>query len=136
MPVQYRRRTTLVATIGIFLLSASAVYAATTAMNGTTTVGGNQSAVTTPCSNVTPSYAPSYSTSSGAYETDQITLHVTCSIGELRFSVAVGTGGSNYVEKSAVSTIMNANPTSIPVTLPSKVRASDITNIAVMVVPN
>lgn len=136
MPIQHRRRTTVVATIGVFMLSATAVYAATTAMNGTTSVGGNQAAVTTPCSNVSPSYAPSYNASSGAYETDQITLNVTCSMGELRFSVAVGTGGSNYVEKTAVSTIMNANPTAIPVTLPTRVKASEITNIAVMVVPN
>ncbi len=136
MPVQHRRRTAVVATLGVFLLSATAVYAASTVMNATTSVGGNQAAVTTPCSNVSPSYAPTYNPASGAYETDQVTLNVTCSAAELRFSVAVGTGGSNYVEKTAVSTILNASPTAIPLTLPTKVKASEIMNIAVMVVPN
>lgn len=130
MRLSRRRNRSLVGALGILLLTAGVAYAASTTFTAPMKVAGGQRTVTAACTVVTVGYTPTYSPTDGTYGTDQVSLGVTCPGGDYHASVAFGTGGSTYVEKVLPFSLPGPTATAFPLTLPSRVKAADLTNVA------
>ncbi|MFM2106547.1 MAG: hypothetical protein RL338_1579 [Chloroflexota bacterium] len=136
MVIWRQRRLVLGTLIGAILVaSAGAAYAASAGFSLVSSIGGEEQVVTSPCSSVGLRFSPSYDADLGAYASDTAELDVTCPLGYYDVKVAIGTGGTSFVEKAVTIAVNVPEPMTHVLSLPSTVRASDISNVAVMVEP-
>ena len=133
--VRARRRIGATGAIAALFALAGVAYAASTNFAATTSFGGNQQTVSSPCTRTDVTITPTYSASDGAYVVTSVLLDLSCPAGDYRVSVALGTGGATYVEKTS-SFSASGGITTVVATLPSRVKVSDLVNVAVLVTPS
>ena len=130
-----QRRSGIALLVVCFLLATAGVsYAASSTFTAPGKLSGNQKSITSPCSSVTVDYAPTYSTTDGTYATDHVTVTVICPVGDYQLSLALATGASSYVEKIQPFSTPSSAAYQMQVTLPSRVKAGDLSNIAAYIV--